>query len=502
MIGRKRYHSIRERLLYSFFLTAALMCVMVLYSFVSLNSIAISMTGAYRSNVALKDFRSALAMVESSLERYILTHTFESIDSYFFWRARLDGLAVDFNMSISENEVLLQEYTLRRVMETFLEYADAAVYARRANNLSVFTSRYATALRVYDYLVSTIEELNRLYFDRNIAGYYRLISDLKIVEILSILILVSVIAVNFVMVYILIYKITGPLVELSNAANELAGGNFEVKLTEPHSKDEVAAIFRAFKRMTVSIKDHVEIIRTKAEVENNLRHKELQMRELYKDAQLKTLQAQINPHFLFNTLNAGAQLAMMEGADNTCAFIEKTADFFRYNIQKIDKDSTLAEEISLIDNYMYIMKVRFADRLDYYKDIRCTELGIAMPSMILQPLVENALKHGIAGMHSGGRITLTVERSGMDVCVRISDNGSGMNPEKRNQLLHGDYFYQDDGESNPSSGNPSVGIGMINVITRLRMFYSDPDIFDIVANESGMGTSFIIRIRDVPDFAG
>ena len=105
MIGRKRHYSIRERLLYSFFLTAALMCVMVLYSFISLNSIAISMTGAYRSNVALKDFRSTLAMVESSLERYISTHTFEGIDSYFSWRARLDSLAVDFNTSISENEI-------------------------------------------------------------------------------------------------------------------------------------------------------------------------------------------------------------------------------------------------------------------------------------------------------------------------------------------------------------------------------------------------------------
>ncbi len=505
MIRRKNY-SIRSRLLYSFFLTAALMCVMVLYSFISLNSVAISMTDAYRSNVNLKEFHSALTELEGSMEKYISVRTFESIETYFSLRGRLDTLAAAFNSEISADEVLLLEYKLRRIMESFLEYGDKAIYARRANNITQYVSNYSAALRVYGYLSDTIDDLNRLYFDRNIASYGLLFNDMKVVEGLSILILAAMIGINFLMVYILIYKITGPLVDLSHAANEIAAGNFNVQVVDVQGQDEVGTIFRAFDRMTVSIREYVDTIRTKAEIESNLRNKELQIREMYKDAQLKTLQAQINPHFLFNTLNAGAQLAMMEGADNTCTFIEKTADFFRYNIQNMDKATLLSEELTLVDNYMYIMKVRFADRLDYEKRVDCADLNVPMPSMVLQPLVENAIKHGIADMKSGGKITLSVRDDGELLVVTVSDNGKGITEELREKLLHGAYFYQERNNGGPYdpgeiSASPAVGIGMINVITRLRVFYNDEDIFDIVSNSPQAGTSFVIRIRHVQDSA-
>ena len=79
------------------------------------------------------------------------------------------------------------------------------------------------------------------------------------------------------------------------------------------------------------------------------------MRALYSDAQLRALQSQINPHFLFNTLNTGVQLAMMEGADKTSYFIEQVASFFRYNIQQQKQVATIDEELGLVDNFVYIM---------------------------------------------------------------------------------------------------------------------------------------------------
>ena len=93
-----------------------------------------------------------------------------------------------------------------------------------------------------------------------------------------------------------------------------------------------------------------------------------------REAQLMTLQAQINPHFLFNTLNAGAQLAMMEGADKTTEFIENMADFFRYNIKKMNQDATILEEIHLVDNYIYIMNVRFTGEIHFEKEVDETVL--------------------------------------------------------------------------------------------------------------------------------
>nr|HPO03107.1 histidine kinase [Treponemataceae bacterium] len=324
----RRSSSIRARLLYSFFLTAALMGIIIMYSFLSFNAIAVSITNAYQTNIDLDEFQTALGAVESSMEKYISLRTFESIENYYGWRGRLDTLALQFNVTLSSDPILLLEYKVKRLMESFLEYADKAVYARRGNNVQEYTRNYAAALRVYDYLSDSVNDLNARYFRRNISGYNRLIREMQTIEILSIAILLLVIAVNFLMVYILIDRITGPLVELSRAANEVAEGHFDVDLLGIQSQDEVGNICRAFDRMTVSIREYIDTIKTKAEIENRLRRQEMEMRELYKDAQLKTLQSQINPHFLFNTLNAGAQLAMMEGADDTCTFIEKTADFF------------------------------------------------------------------------------------------------------------------------------------------------------------------------------
>lgn len=93
-----------------------------------------------------------------------------------------------------------------------------------------------------------------------------------------------------------------------------------------------------------------------------MKEKELLMETHLKDAQLKYLQAQINPHFLFNSLNAGAQLAMMESADRTYDYIQNMAAFFRYNIKKDHDEVTLEEEIRLVDNYIYILNVRFSGR--------------------------------------------------------------------------------------------------------------------------------------------
>ena len=120
----KRQYSIRDRLLYSFLMTAALMCIVVLYSFISTNSVAVSITNAYRTNVELNEFQTVLDRVESSMERYIGLRTFESIEDYFSWRGKLDSMALRFTTSLSDNPVLLQEYKTKKLMESFLEYAE------------------------------------------------------------------------------------------------------------------------------------------------------------------------------------------------------------------------------------------------------------------------------------------------------------------------------------------------------------------------------------------
>ena len=178
--------------------------------------------------------------------------------------------------------------------------------------------------------------------------------------------------------------------------------------------------------MLASIKDYIARIRTQLITQSEMKEKNLLMETHLKDAQLKYLQSQINPHFLFNTLNAGAQLAMMEGADRTNEYIRNMADFFRYNVKKSSDPVRLSEEIELVDSYMYILNVRFAGEIIFEKDIDESLLDVIVPSMIIQPLVENSIKYGIKDVEPGeGRITLSVYREDQNCCIRVSDNGVG-----------------------------------------------------------------------------
>ena len=206
-----------------------------------------------------------------------------------------------------------------------------------------------------------------------------------------------------------------------------------------------------------------------------------------KDAQLKYLQAQINPHFLFNTLNAGAQLAMLEGADRTYRYVQNMAEFFRYNVKKGEETVTVGEEIELVDNYIYILNVRFSGDIHYEKKIDKSLLQVEMPSMILQPVVENCVNHGIREMAGKGRIWLNVYGIDDTVCISVRDNGIGMGAEAIDKVLAGTYREEELAEG-------SNGIGMDNVIARLKLFTEYEDVMSIVSEGENQGTEVIIYL--------
>ena len=221
-----------------------------------------------------------------------------------------------------------------------------------------------------------------------------------------------------------------------------------------------------------------------------------------KDAHLKYLQAQINPHFLFNTLNAGTQLATMERADKTSQYIQHVAAFFRYNIQENDEVS-LAQEIQLVDTYIYILNVRFSGEIQFTKEIESEDLlDIRIPGMILQPIVENSVNYGIRNIERTKRISISVYRVDDNVCISVLDNGVGMSQELIREVLNGEY--RNDPESDKKHGN---GVGLNNVIERLRLYYNGTNNFEIISNGRDQGTEVVITVplaeeQDVSDNAG
>ena len=163
------------------------------------------------------------------------------------------------------------------------------------------------------------------------------------------------------------------------------------------------------------------------------------------------------------------------------------AEFFRYNLTKINQDATLEDEIQLVDHYIYILNVRFAGDIHFKKEIEAGLEKVLVPSMILQPLVENAVQYGIRGIEWEGWITLRVCRKTDGIFIEIQDNGRGMSRELVERVMRGENVKN-------KKNSKSNGIGIYNVRERLQMYYGSEDVLQIQSDGEGKGTCFILKI--------
>lgn len=210
-----------------------------------------------------------------------------------------------------------------------------------------------------------------------------------------------------------------------------------------------------------------------------LQYKEMEKSELAlknKEMQISLLKSQINPHFLFNTLNSISML-ISSSKEKARKVITQLSDVFRYALDSHSGEMVrLATEIDFIENYIKIQQVRFGERLQFQKDIDPTCLGTSVPPMILQPLVENSVKYGIAPKEEGGMICLTVRRSGDIIFFEVRDDGLGSLSKK---VIDGS----------------SSGVGMVNTDQRLKSYFGPESGLRVRANEKGYAVSFFVKDR-------
>jgi len=213
----------------------------------------------------------------------------------------------------------------------------------------------------------------------------------------------------------------------------------------------------------------------------SLQKKEQEKSELAiknKEMQLTLLRSQINPHFLFNTLNSISTL-ISTSKEKARKVITQLSDVFRYALDSHGGQQVkLIHEIDFIDNYIRIQQVRFGDRLKFVKEIEPTCLSVEIPPMVLQPLVENSVKYGIAPKDDGGTIKLVIKRRSKGIYFEITDNGLGKNAKK---ILDG----------------KSTGIGLKNSDKRLMSIYGKHAGLRIVPREDGYKVSFVLPLTDV-----
>lgn len=197
--------------------------------------------------------------------------------------------------------------------------------------------------------------------------------------------------------------------------------------------------------------------------------------------ELEALQAQINPHFLYNTLNTVVRMVGMNKNEEVITTITSLSKLFRISIGKGKSLITLADEMEHARNYLVIQHMRFKNKFDYSFDLQQEALSLATLKLIVQPLIENALVHGIEPSVDKGHIAISMRLEGSDIVIKIVDNGLGMSEERLGKILTGAVI--------SSKGS---GVGVMNVQERIRLFFG-PAYGLHFESEQEVGTTVTIR---------
>lgn len=218
----------------------------------------------------------------------------------------------------------------------------------------------------------------------------------------------------------------------------------------------------------------VEEIKARTELEKAL-----------KDSEIKVLQSQINPHFMFNVLNTIVRLAIIEEAEKTQELTYLFSEMLRYVLKNADKMLPVSEEINQIERYLNIQSIRFGDKLKFITNIEASIYHETMPTMLLQPLVENAMIHGIEPKDGNGSIIVNGYQDGDDLVFEIIDDGMGMSSKKLEQLLNV--------KQTAFVNSTTPGIGIANTNKRLILSFGENYKLDIKSKRE-QGTAVTVRI--------
>ena len=262
-------------------------------------------------------------------------------------------------------------------------------------------------------------------------------------------------------------RISQPIKRLEKQMKRVENGDFDISI-EADGEDEVKQLSRAFNLMVVKIKQLMGQI--------------ISEQEAKRKSEFKALQAQINPHFLYNTLDSILWMNENGNYEGVTTMVSALAKFFRVSISRGNEIISVADEVSHASSYLTIQKIRYKDKFDFTIDTQPDVLQRKTLKLILQPILENAIYHGIDQIQEKGEIRITVGMEENRIIYSVSDNGYGIKPEILKKIL----------EHKPTAGSGS-GVGLKNVNERIKLCYGNEYGIEI-KSVLDVGTTVIIRI--------
>lgn len=438
------------------------------------NAISRFQNGVERSLSAMEDYRWEYGDAKALTEEL---HSAFSVTNAWLWRIEGDLGTVSEEQYLLYNAVSTTYDSYTALVDQLEEAVAAGQDAKAAQlyyNKIVPCGGY---LRQY-----TQQLLNTAITDAQ--GTYTTVSALSDrVKWAQTVVVALCLALGCVMAFSVLTLLT-PVQQMIGASREVTRGEFDSPDLPAPRQPEMAQLTEAFNHMKHSMAEQVTTLREKNEMERELHRQKTEALELQnrmERSRLQQLRSQIDPHFLFNTLNVILQTAGQEKAYRTQALITALSHLLRYSLMSNDEQVLLAREVRIVDEYYSIYHVRFGDRVKMVwrisDSLDLTETMV--PSFILQPIVENAFKHGISPKEEGGvvRIRINPLRDKGLLYISVCDNGVGIRPEQLAQLK----------AALAQPGERWEHIGVYNVAARLRLLDKRGRL--VIRSHPGRGTA-------------
>jgi len=301
-------------------------------------------------------------------------------------------------------------------------------------------------------------------------------ADVDRIQLTALVVIIAALALGIMLTYAFSGMLTRRMSRLSKHITKVATGNLTTVM-EIDGQDEIGQLARQFNSMVASIQELVREV----EESNRQKHR-LEMKQ--NEIRLKMLASQINPHFLFNALESIRMKAHLKGEKEIAQIVRLLGKLMRRSLEISRRLARLEDEIDIVRCYLDIQRFRYEERLDYRIDVEPGTEHLPVPPLIIQPIVENAVIHGIEGKEEGGTVTVRIVREGGAVRVDIADDGIGMD-EERLAALTASLDEREEEEQRR--------IGLRNVHQRLVLMYGPSSGLEI-ESKTGAGTRVTFRL--------
>lgn len=431
--------------------------------------------------------KTNIANCEDSLNMYLRSGNRQKLNEFNIASDNSKDIIADLLTSVNNRENL---YLLKSIETSFNNYFSEGCQASfnyNTNNYEYYSRMYSAEI-IHDYLQKYCDELlNNLTIEEKLTNQTL---DERINRYSTFLIFFLLgFFIFLVVVFTYIYSnITHPLMSIVHEAKRVSKGDLDTQVKELKRDNSMSLLIRTFNNMVSNIKNMMEELNQKVIIERELAIEQKKNEEnlkLLNEAQFLALQSQTNPHFLFNTLNSISRMITLERNEDSLVMIDSLSTLLRYNLSDASKPVLLKEELDITIEYIKIQQKRFNNRLKYYINIPLElQNEIRLPKFTLQPIIENAIVHGLEPKKNGGIIKIIAYLDGESVILEIEDNGVGVD----DKVLEKFKNYEE------IKNEKRKHLGLSNTRNRIEIFTENRDAFEMIKLKKG-GTKIIIRLR-------